>query len=126
MRESGVPMMHSMIRLVEKGESNKSPEPPVRNNAPSGTVYRRASKPHMLDIFTQALHVGSQKRRCQIEPKEIVPQVPQCDCGQDADPHHRAQSELSANAPTHALLRIEEPVRKNARVNRKEMYSSWH
>ena len=48
MRESGVPMMHSMIRLVEKGESNKSPEPPVRNNAPSGTVYRRASKPQTL------------------------------------------------------------------------------
>jgi hypothetical protein len=41
-RESRVPVMHAMIRLVEQSETREPPKPPVGYDASRGTVHRRA------------------------------------------------------------------------------------
>ena len=42
MWQSGILMVHTMVRLVEQSVGKDASEPAFRHNAPGGTVYRIA------------------------------------------------------------------------------------
>ena len=83
MGQAGTLMMNSMKRFVKQRESNQPSQPALRDDAPGSAIYRVARHPDVLDVLAPTLQIGRQKRRREIHPNEIFPQIECCDRPED-------------------------------------------
>src|SRR5678816_93647 len=74
-RQAGLLVMNSVIRLVQQRESDKPAQPALRHDAPGAAVYRVAGHSDMFDVFAPALEICREPGRREIHPQEIFPHV---------------------------------------------------
>jgi hypothetical protein len=101
MRQSGILMMHPVIRFVQQRVSKETTEPTFRYDTASRAVHGIPGQPEMFDVFAPALEIRRDHRRCQVEPKEIFPTTPKRERPQNSRPRNEGEGKLQPNSPPH-------------------------
>ena len=101
MRQSGILMVDTVVRLVQQSVGKDTSKPALRHNAPGGTVYRVAGQADVLDVFAPALQIRRDDRRRQIHPKEIFPQAEESDGRDQESPEDSGETQFFPNSPPH-------------------------
>ena len=120
-------MMNAVKWFVKERESNQSPQPAFRDDAPSCAIYRVARHSNVLDVFAPTLQISRQDCRREIHPEEIFPQAECCDRPENKRPGHNCQRQFRPNAPANTLAsdrrrRTKEGSQENKRrINQSEI-----
>ena len=100
-RQSGILMMHAVIRFVQQRVSKDMTEPAFRHDAASGAVYGVSHQSEMLDVLPPGLEISRDHRRHEVEPNEICPNAPKRDGRDNGRPRDGGQRQLQPNSPSH-------------------------
>ena len=104
MRQAGTLMMHSMKWLMEQRKGHQPSQPAFRDDAAGRAIHRGSGHPDVLDVFAPALEICGQKRRRDIHPDEILPEIECRDRPQNVSPGDCGQCQLHPDAPADAFV----------------------